>query len=191
LQEKIDEILASPALERLLRGAGIQIADAGKHKQTDTTQRWKPMLLAEGREEPVRTRIEFSHRGTDPRRKLDPVPDRIVAPYALRAPALLHYTADAAIEQKVRALGERSQTQARDVFDLELLLRRHRDAPKPGDIEPAMAERALARVSELSIEAFEDQVLPFLDSEVADLYRSPDAWDRIQTFVSDRLMEFQ
>src|SRR5437762_1943608 len=83
-----------------------------------------------------RARIEFSHRANDARRILEAVPDRVVAPYALRAPTMLHYTAEAAIEQKIAALALRSETQARDVFDLELLFRGHREAVIAGQIEP-------------------------------------------------------
>ena len=190
LEAKVDEVLASPAMRLLLRSDGLALQGAGKHKQTATTQRWKPLIAASERREPVRTRIEFSHRATDPRRILEPVPDRVVAPYALRAPTLLHYTADAALEQKVGALAQRSEAQARDVFDLELLLRRHREAIGPGQIEPDTVQAAIERLYELPFEAFRYQVLPFLDPEIAELYDHA-AWEQMQNFVGERLMELQ
>ena len=144
-----------------------------------------------GRQGPVRTKIEFSHRSTDPRRTLEAVPDRVVAPYALRAPTMMHYTADAAIEQKIRALAQRSETQARDVFDLELLLRQHRDAIDAGAIQPRILELALERIFELPFEAFRDQVAPFLDPEITELYDNPATWEQIQAFVAERLMELR
>src|SRR6266498_4056970 len=73
LETKVDEALASPAMAMLLRADGLALQSDGKHKQTDTTQRWKPSIAVSGRREPVRTRIEFSHRATDSRRILEAV----------------------------------------------------------------------------------------------------------------------
>jgi predicted nucleotidyltransferase component of viral defense system len=191
LEERVDAVLASPAMGLVLRIGGLGVEEVTKPKQTATTQRWKPLIAVSGRTVPVRTKIEFSHRGTDPRRILEAVPDRVVAPYALRAPTMLHYTADAAIEQKIRALAHRSETQARDVFDLELLVRGRRDAIRAGEIEPEVLEAALERAFELPFEAFRDQVVPFLDPEVAELYDDQASWERMQTFVAERLMELR
>jgi hypothetical protein len=104
---------------------------------------------------------------------------------------MLHYTASASIEQKVRALAQRSETQARDVFDLELLLRRHRDAVRSGEIEPHLLGVAVERTFDLPFEAFRDQVVSFLDPEVIELYDDRDAWERMQTFVAERLSELR
>jgi predicted nucleotidyltransferase component of viral defense system len=191
LEAKVDEVLASPATGLVLRSGGLAVEEVTKPKQTATTQRWKPLIAVSGRRVPVRTKIEFSHRAADPRRILEAVPDRIVAPYALRAPTMLHYTAEAAIEQKIRALAQRSETQSRDVFDLELLLRRHRDAIGVGEIEPHVLEAALGRAFDLPFEAFRDQVVLFLDLEIAELYDDEAAWERIQAFVAERLMELR
>lgn len=191
LEEKVDEVLASPAMGFLLRSGAMAVEQVTKPKQTSTTQRWKTLIAASGREVPVRTKIEFSHRPSDPRRILEAVPERVVAPYALRAPTMLHYTADAAIEQKVKALAQRSQTQARDVFDLELLLRMQRDASQQGEIEPNVIKAAVERALGLSFEAFRDQVVPFLDPQVAELHDDQAAWTQMQTFVAERLSELQ
>jgi predicted nucleotidyltransferase component of viral defense system len=191
LEAKVDEVLGSPATRLLLRSGGLALKEVTKPKQTETTQRWKPLIEVSGRQVPVRTKIEFSHRGPDPRRILEAVPDRVVAPYALRAPTMMHYTADAAIEQKIGALAQRSETQARDVFDLELLLRQHRDAIHVGAIQPRILEIALERIFELPFEAFQDQVVPFLDPEITELYDNPATWEEMQAFVAERLMELR
>ena len=191
LEEKVDEVLASPSMRVLLRSGGLAVEEVTKPKQTGTTQRWKSVIKVEERPVPVRTKIEFSHRPPDPRRILEAVPDRIVAPYALRAPTMLHYTASASIEQKVGALAQRSEPQARDVFDLELLLRRHRDAVRPGEIEPQILSVAVERTFELPFEAFRDQIVAFLDAEVVELYDNRDAWEQMRTFVAERLSELQ
>jgi len=104
---------------------------------------------------------------------------------------MLHYTADAAIEQKVGALVHRSETQARDLFDLELLLRRYPSAVAAGTIPPELLDIAVERAAELPFQAFQDQVLRFLDAAIVELYHDRAAWERTQTFVADKLKELR
>lgn len=187
LQEKVDGVLGAAALATLLRGGGLAVGEISKPKQTETTQRWKVALILTGRREPLRTKIEFSRRNGEERLILEAVPGRVVAPYALRAPSVRHYLADAAIEQKIEALAGRSATQARDVFDLDLLLRR--DPELGGASTAELREQAAGRALELPYDAFRDQVLPFIDHEVAELYRDPSSWDQIRGYVVERLLE--
>jgi predicted nucleotidyltransferase component of viral defense system len=191
LKEKVDEVLASAAVNVLLRRTGVSIAETTKSKQTDTTQRWKVQLAVADREKPIATKIEFSRRNGDRRSLLEAVPDRVVAPYALRPPTLQHYTAAPATEQKVKALALRNETQARDVFDLELLFRGYRDAVERGTLESATLDAAMERTLELPFEAFEAQVIPFLEPDVAGLYVDPAAWEQMQSYVVDRLDELK
>jgi len=186
LAEKVDGILGSPTMDAVLRSGGLAVEGFTKPKQTDTTPRWKIAIAVTGRREPSRTKIEFSHRNGEPRHVLEPVPGRIVAPYALRSPTLQHYTADAATEQKIRALAGRSETQARDVFDLALLLRRR--PFEAATIDSQILERAAERGLALPFDAFRDQVLGFLDPEVAELYDTPAAWEQMQLFVAETLL---
>ncbi|HVS28883.1 MAG TPA: nucleotidyl transferase AbiEii/AbiGii toxin family protein [Solirubrobacteraceae bacterium] len=188
LEEKVDSVLASPTMEAVLRSGGLVVGDFTKPKQTNSTQRWKASIGVAGKRAPVRTKIEFSHRNGETRHVLEPVAGRIVAPYALRAPTVAHYKADAATEQKIEALAGRSETQARDVFDLDLLLRR---APiTAAAIDSQLLKHAADRALDLPFEALRDQVLPFLDPEVADLYDKA-AWEQMQVFVADSLLEAQ
>jgi predicted nucleotidyltransferase component of viral defense system len=186
LSDTVDGILASQTIDAVLRSGDLAVEHFTKPKQTDTTRRWKVAITVAGRRENVRTKIEFGHRNGERRHVLEPVADRIVAPYALRAPTMQHYTADAATEQKINALAGRSETQARDVFDLEALLRRQPlDAE---EISSQILERAAERGLELPFGAFRDQVLPFLDPEVTQLYDTPATWEQMQLFVADRLL---
>lgn len=185
LEEKVDRVLVSPALEALLRIGGLAIAEATKPKQTQTTRRWKVGITAPNRPRAVRTKIEFSNRNGDDRYRLDPLPAEVVEPYALRPPVVQHYVDDAPTEQKVRALALRSETQARDVFDLDMLLRRR---PLP---DGALDREVLTQAADLAIQlpfaAFRDQVIPFLEPEVAELYSGESSWEQMQTFVAERL----
>ena len=189
LEEKVDGVLGSPAMAALLRAGGLAVDRVSKPKQTETTQRWKLALARAGRDDepPLRTKIEFSRRNGDERHLLEAVPARIVDPYAMRSPTVRHYDAEAAIGQKVDALALRSETQARDVFDLDLLLR-----PRPALAAafPAARRRSAAeRASELSFADFAAQVRPFLDPEVAELYADANAWEQMRGFVVARLLE--
>lgn len=187
LEGKVDDLLlAKGPLPYLLRPAGLAIGDVSKPKQTDTTQRWKVTVAVAGRDEPVRTKIEFSHREGPDGYRLEPIPAPIVEPYALRSPSVQHYVGDVPAEQKVEALAGRTETQARDVFDLEMLLRLR---PLPtGGLDAEIRAQAAARTLELPFDAFRDQVLPFLEPDVAELYDAA-AWEQMRTFVADRLGE--
>lgn len=88
-----------------------------------------------------------------------------------------------------KALAGRSETQARDVFDLDLLLRRQ--PLKAGMLDPQILEQAAERGLELPFAAFSDQVLPFLDPEVTELYDSKATWEQMQLFVTDTLLAVQ
>lgn len=191
LEAKIDDVLSSSAIGILLRSGSLALDQVTKPKQTATTQRWKPMVTVAGRRSLVRTKIEFSHRSADPRRVLEAVPERVVAPYALRPPTTLHYTANAAIEQKIAALAHRSETQARDLFDLELLLRRNPGAVTTGAIAPNTLDLAVERAFALPFQAFTDQVVRFLDAGIVELYDNPTAWAGTQAFVAERLAELR
>jgi Nucleotidyl transferase AbiEii toxin, Type IV TA system len=185
LEGKVDGIVASRPLALLLRLGGLEVAEFTTPKQTETTRRWKVALAGAGAE-PVRTKIEFSGRANEGGGyRLDRLPIEVVAPYALPAPSIQHYEAAAATEQKVSALVGRSQTQARDVFDLDLLLRRR---PLPaGELDRGVLSEAAERVFELPFDAYRDQVLAFLQSDLLELYDGVEAWERMQTFVAGSL----
>jgi Nucleotidyl transferase AbiEii toxin, Type IV TA system len=185
LEEKVDGVLSSGAMKALLRVGGLAVAEFSKPTQTETTRRWKVGVEARGHPDLLRTKIEFSSRNGERRYRLEPVPGRIVEPYALRPPSIQHYIDDAPAEQKVKALEGRSETQARDVFDLDLLLRLR---PLPtGALDAQLLADAADRALQLPFAAFRDQVLPFLEPDVVELYDSEAAWEQMQTFVAEKL----
>jgi predicted nucleotidyltransferase component of viral defense system len=185
LENQVDAALSSPALRSLLAIGDLTLAEYTSAKQTETTHRWKIGIQAPGRSGPVRSKVEFSNRDGEGGYALSFLPDAVVEPYALRPPSVQHYDAAAATAQKVAALAGRPQTQARDVFDLELLLRRRPLAQ--GSLDAALLEAAAERALEQDYAAFRDQVLPFLEPGATELIASPGAWEQIQTFVADRL----
>lgn len=185
VREKVNRALESQAIRLLLKAGGLSVGEYTLPKQTPTTQRWKVEVETGHGNGSVRTKIELSHRGLDPRYSLDAVPESVVAGYAIRPPVIQHYRLEAAIEQKVLALAGRSETQARDVFDLDLLFRR---AAFESEAIPAEAlSLARDRAMELPFDAYRDQVLPFLEPELESVYGDPSAWERMQLFVAGRL----
>jgi nucleotidyltransferase AbiEii toxin of type IV toxin-antitoxin system len=171
----------------------ILITRISKPRQTDTTQRWKIELKAAGVSVPLHTRVEFSRRGTrDEAYALEPVRPDIVRPYGIPAPTANHYTAGSAIRQKIQALASRSETQAREVWDLDHLLRTTNADPRPlpRDVRAVVPE-AVERALSLGYDAFKAQVVPHLSQEDQTIYGTRDAWDRMCELVAERLEEFK
>lgn len=191
LREKVDKLLASRPFTNLLASQGLSLETSTKPKQTDTTQRWKFEVKAEGLSIPLRTKLEFSRRGTrDEEHILEAVRPDIVRAYGLPAPTVNHYTARSAIRQKVLALASRTEPQARDVWDLDHLLRTAQTdlaplTPPARKALPAAMDRALS----LSFDVFKAQVVAYLAPEDRELYGTPDAWARMRELVVGRLSE--
>jgi len=192
VREKVDAVLAGQPLRDLLRSLGIRVTRTSLPKQTETTQRWKLELTqAEGRM-PLHTKVEFSRRGSDDDHVLEPVLADIVAPYGIPAPTVHHYTAASAIRQKIGALAARRETQARDIWDLDHLLRTTGADPRPlaGRTRRALPE-ALDRVADLPFDAFKAQVVPFLAPAHQEVFGTRESWQRMQELVIERLLGLQ
>jgi hypothetical protein len=193
LRERFDKVLLSHPLAELLTSQGLEIARTSKPKQTDTTQRWKLELRAAGVSVPLHTKVEFSRRGTRGEEyALEPVRSDIVRPYGIPAPTANHYTAPSAIRQKISALAGRSETQARDVWDLDHLFRTT-DAdlrPLPREVA-AVVPNAIERALSLGYDVFKSQVVPYLSDEDRVTYGTRDAWDRMCELVAVRLEELK
>jgi hypothetical protein len=188
LKEKVSRILAGPALTLTLRNRGIRLASVTAPKQTETTQRWKVSLSVEGQTIPLPTKIEFSRRATTDQAVLEPLAPAIVAEHQSMQFLAPHYPLGAALRQKVEALADRREVQARDVFDLGGVL-----IPRTGgkvellrgvrsDIRVAM-ERAMT----LSYADYKSQVVSYLQPEHAGAYGTPEAWDALQLQVVEYL----
>lgn len=187
LKEKVGKILGGPALELPLRSRGISVRDVTAPKQTETTQRWKVALSAEGRSLPLHTKIEFSRRRTTEDAVLEPIAASVLAEYRLMPLLAPHYGLDAALRQKVGALVGRSTVQARDVFDLAVLLARA--GGRVDALRPARAQipKAIERAMDISYGEFKSQVASYLKPEHLDEYGTREAWDALQAQVVDGL----
>ena len=187
LQNNVRRLLMAQSFAQALRTQGIEIARTSEPKQTNTTQRWKLTLrIAESGAE-VPTKIEFSRRGLDLEKAVEPVDAAIVRTYRLYPIILQHYSVHAAFAQKISALALREQVQSRDVFDLKLLL----DAG--GAEQPLSATAAIHRAAAIDnalavdYDAFASQVLAFLEPEYQEHFRRRKAWAALQEQVVDGL----
>ena len=185
LKKKVNKVLASRPLLTELAAVGITLSEIKPAKQTQTAQRWKFHVIYEA--SPLPARLEFS------RRKDEPFENNVTEP---PAPALLaaqqvvpfvfnHYTPPAAYRQKINALATRTQVQARDVFDLHHLSQyavAGREAP------PELVTQAMEQLGLISFAMFKDQVVPFLPSDLAAHYGTPEAWKAMSEKVWNDLL---
>jgi hypothetical protein len=189
------KILADVGFKRQLQTYGIEdilINDPAKAKQTETTQRFRARLVTTNGEE-LPTKVEFSRR-----HKIDTAhvvkelisPD-VIHPFKRLSFMCLHYTAQYAVAQKISALGGRSETQARDVFDLYIFdLGGHlrRNVVHASTTTEERLEAIVALLS-LDYEAYRSQVVEYLEpSKQADLGTS-EQWNQMCDILLDVLDE--
>src|SRR5581483_1700731 len=163
--------LGGPALGSMLRAQGLSLRSVTAPKQTETTQRWKLLLEAPGSASPIPTKIEFSRRSSPSGHAFAPIDAAIARRYLMPAPLAHHYLAPAAIGQKVGALAHRSETQARDIFDLHLLLTAVGGTEIKLDREAREdLPRAIERAMDVSFDDYQGQVVAFLEPEHASIH---------------------
>lgn len=179
---------------RAMRAHGLRLKTTPTScaKATDTATRLKVVLMAGALEAP--TKIELSYRGDTPydwsqvsthrARQWD----QYIGP-ATAMPAFGQYDRTAATWQKITALSGRPATQARDVFDLGLLLHPTLDqAHGVVDVNRLRASlpdetlnEAIARAVTLSDEMFSSQVGEYLPEDVRAAYTGQ--WEALRDSV--------
>ncbi len=191
LEKNVGTILKAPAFVQNLRTKQIEIEHVSAPKQTGTTQRWKiGIRLAGGPAIP--TKIEFSRRdGLADGHVLEPVDAEIIRTYELYPVLAQHYSREAAFRQKIVALSGRRYTQARDIFDLKLLLDAGAgDEKLPADVA-AETPRAIENGMTVGFDDFSSQVRAYLAPEYQDYYGSRKAWEALQDEVVTKLQLLQ
>jgi hypothetical protein len=187
LRNNVNRLLVEPAFVQALRTHGIELLKIAAPKQTETTQRWKLILRNTSSGADTPTKIEFSRRGLDDDRSIEPVDAAIIREYRLYPVIVQHYTVSAAMAQKVLALALREQIQSRDVFDLKLLI----DAGGTTHPLPASAaarlEAAIENAMAVDYDAFAGQVLAYLQPEYQQHYRDKEVWAALQNDVVNSL----
>jgi predicted nucleotidyltransferase component of viral defense system len=187
LRSNVNRLLVEPAFVQGLRTQGIELVKTAQPKQTQTTQRWKLTLRDAESGAEVPTKIEFSRRGLDDAKAVEPVDAQIIRTYRLYPVIVQHYTEHAAFAQKISALALREQVQSRDVFDLKLLMDAGGgDRPLPA---PAASHLAAAINNAMAVDydAFAGQVLAYLEAEYQEHYGTRTAWNELQEQVVNGL----
>lgn len=190
LKKQVDTLLSSPAFDRTLRAQRLIVTSVSAPKQTHTTQRWKLQIRANDIGHDLPTKIEFSRRKFHPGFTLDPVDAEIISRYRLYPVLVQHYTTTAAFIQKIEALALRTETQARDVFDLKLLLDGGARA-EPQESLRKLLPGAIENAMGIGYDAFAGQVAAYLEPEYQRHYGSRKVWEALQDEVIRSLETLQ
>lgn len=188
LKNKVERLLKSPVVTAPLKMHGLTIAETSAPKQTETTQRWKVGLQRVGDELPIRTKVEFSRRDAIEGAEFEATDREVLRPYRLTPVLATHYTTAFAIRQKIHALAARTEPQARDVFDLALLLARPDAAGHALDaVAKPWLDEAIDHAMGISFDEHTSKVVAYLEPSHAELYADRPAWDALQEDVVARL----
>lgn len=193
VKKTIMNILEAKTFLDNLRSSGIEkivSPDIKKAKQTETTQRFKIHLLTTAGED-LFTKIEFSRRGMKGACLVESISPKILRPYKMMALLVPHYDAISAIQQKVRALAQRSALQARDVFDLFILSSQYDNQIQDKlDLSKTILKTAQDRIFMIEYLQFRDTVVAYLEAQDQALYSSPSVWDEIKLKTAHFLESF-
>ncbi|MBS2011402.1 MAG: nucleotidyl transferase AbiEii/AbiGii toxin family protein [Deltaproteobacteria bacterium] len=185
------KILEDKSLGRAMQAFGvraIQVNDPTKAKQTTTTQRFRVRLVTTAGIE-LPTKVEFSRRPRSEEYAVvtESIPGDRTRPYGRLGFPCPHYDGRSAALQKARALPGRETPQCRDVFDLHILalgghvnrelLREHLTKKERAD--------ARAVIDSLEHDAYEGQVVEFLDDEARARHGTSEAWDEMRLRVME------
>ncbi len=185
VQDRVEQILSGKSFAQILQARGLAVIHYSAPKQTATTQRWKLTLMAKSAALPLHTKIEFSRRGIDDPVVFEPVDSLLMRDYQMTPFMASHYPPEAAFRQKIGALIHRAQTQARDIFDLDLLLRS--GVSPQGMVRPRQWREAQQKAMSISFDIFKSQVLAFLSPDYQAQYATPQAWDDLVLRVVEAL----
>lgn len=200
IRSTIRRIFKDRDFARCLGRLGLRGVDPkeGPNKDTETTFRYKFHVLAPGNQS-YGTKVEVSYRNRNEADRFDlaePDPDRIgrYLP-AGKALAVQRYGRKSAVRQKIEALAGRTRIEARDIFDIHMLLG---DARRPEreliqflalSVDKRTLELAHERALVLEYPDYESLVVRFLEDRVRAEYRSPERWDELRLRTASLLEE--
>jgi hypothetical protein len=196
IRSTISKIFESRGFQASLRELGLRGLDPGEgvNKDTETVFRYKFRIIGRGEVHyPTKVEVSFRPPSASDHAISEPVADGFVSEYLGPGNSLVvrHYDRAAAVRQKLAALVGRSQVQARDVFDLQVL-----GFTKPGSpmvehivehVELGDLEAALDRTLEISFGEYDGQVVEFLSDDVRGELRTESAWDGIRLEVAQAI----
>lgn len=185
LQKTINQVLESVSMKSMLQAHSLTIGHISEAKQTETTQRWKIQLKAvSGLTFP--TKIEFSRRNLETPVEFYPISSSVLSSYRLHPIFAPHYGPSIAFEQKIKALSLRTETQARDVWDLFHLI----NAYGIKSVDKDHLSRACINACNINFSDFKDQVIAFFPADLQIQYNTT-TWETIQLKVIEYLEALQ
>jgi len=189
LRNKVTRILESPQFAQLLRLREMTVSNISMPKQTETTQRWKISFKTSASDLLLHTKIEFSRRKQQfsTETKFQPIDAEIIRSYKFMPILANHYTAEFAYCQKVKALADRSETQARDIFDIYILLHTEISINSLNRGLKKYLDRAKNNAMSISFANFKSQTVAYLTADYQNQYDSQDVWENILLTVIDAL----
>lgn len=189
LREKVNNILNSKPFRDILQVKDIEIEHITEHKQTETTQRWKLGLIVPHLEKTLPTKIEFSRRGLEKQIKFEPISPEVIRFFELSPILINHYPAEITCQQKLKALISRKTVQARDIFDLYLLLASRVERIDLPEEVRANLNQAKENILSMDFKVFKSQVISYLEPEDQPRFESEEVWDNIRLHVVETLSE--
>ncbi len=187
LRSNVETVLRAVSFRQALRAQQLEVAELSAPKQTETTQRWKIQLRLLAPQVAFPTKIEFSRRTLDDGLELAAVEPELIRGYRMYPVIVQHYGAAAAFAQKILALAKRTQTQARDIFDLKLLVDAGAAATPLHETQLEQLPRAIDNAMSIGFEDFVGQVVAFLEPEHQADFRRRASWETLQEQVVDTL----
>lgn len=186
LKNTVNKILSSVPFTRILKAKNIVIVDTSTPKQTETTQRWKIQIKTPHQSLPVNTKLEFSRRTKTIQAVTSAVSRELTVTYQLRSIFMQHYDANAALQQKIKALILRKETQARDIFDIYHLLQTQK-VEVSNKFTPDELQKAIENALAINFSEFKSQVISYLEPSYQSQYDNTDVWGTIVTTVYDTI----
>jgi hypothetical protein len=184
------KIINDESLKRKLRTYGIQdliVNDTSKAKQTETTQRFRLRLIDKSGDE-FPTKIEFSRHNrqkTNYSCLTERIDTEIARRYNRLAYLARHYDASTALIQKIEALADRKEVQARDAFDIFILSIGGHTHYAPNSICKGVLDSALSALNLIEYKDYEGKVLEFLDQKAKEDFSGKARWKEIKKTVEE------
>ena len=148
--------------------------------------RWKLKVQGPSTSLPVPTKIEFSRRKMENGFSFESVNSELVSSYQLYPILTNHYELNSALSQKIEALVHRSETQARDVFDISHLLGIGAKSSAISDELNTHLEKAIENAMSISYSDYRAQVVAYLKDEYREFFGSEAKWNEMQ----EKLIKF-
>ncbi len=183
LKSQVNKLLSSIPFQQVLKTRKLSIIDVNAVKQTDTTQRWKLKIHGPATSLSIPTKIEFSRRGMENGLRFESVDPEVVSAYQLYPVLSNHYELNFALSQKIEALIHRSETQARDVFDIAHLLGLGAKQAAISDELKLNFEQAIENTLSISYADYNSQVVSYLKDEYQDYFGSESKWNEMQEIL--------